>query len=567
MLNILLVLLEVYLMSELREELKRLEGILHQNPETGAKGGDSYLAQYTNRVFGSPFQLIDSVDKRFSDVNKHVGSEFLRNFILNSPILHIRPGMPKYTGGTDPTSLSNNIRNLYIDVTSGNMSLANSLIMGLANSTIFNVGKKLQRRMFGFRETYYDYMQHVNYMCRSEAVFLNLVSGSNDDRYPSGTFVSGADNKFEQFTTLRWENYRMLQSSTTKTPWEYLKELNSATAMSVLGHFVAFPIEGPIELLTGKSLEDTSLVNSFITASETTVSGTIQDKITSVEFMVEPVSFEETLTNNTKNSVIEDSVDALKNGIGNEIAFVTNSNAGSDMIEGVMDFLGGTTEGVVQSLAGLTQNNTAGFMSNLFSGALQAVKGQKMIYPQIYESSRTDSNYQFTVTLTSPYGDVYNYYMNIVVPLMHLIALAAPRLVSSNSIASPYLVQAYIPGQCTIHLGIISNMTISKNPNSNHVSVNGFPLTVKVTFTITELYNSMSISPGNDPSSFLFNETLNDYMANLAGLIPSIDTYTKQRSVMLQNLANYIKDGEYVNDIASVIVDKIEDVANPFLGR
>ena len=90
---------------------------------------------------------------------------------------------------------------------------------------------------------------------------------------------------------------------------------------------------------------------------------------------------------------------------------------------------------------------------------------------------------------------------------------------------------------------------------------------VKVTFTITELYNSMSISPGNDPSSFLFNETLNDYMANLAGLIPSIDTYTKQRSVMLQNLANYIKDGEYVNDIASVIVDKIEDVANPFLGR
>lgn len=554
-------------MSTLSEELKRLEGILHQNPETGAKGQDSYLSEYTNRVFGSPFQLLDSVDKRFDDVNKHVGNEFLRNFILNSPILHIRPGMPKYTGGSDPTSLSNNIRNLYMDVTSGNMSFAESLISGLASSTIFNVGKKLQRRMFGFRETYYDYMQHVNYMCRSEAVFLNLVSGSNDDRYPTGTFVSGGDNKFEEFTTLKWENYRMLQSSTTKTPWEYLKTLNEATALNVLGHFAMFPIQGPIELLMGKSLSDTSLANSFFTATETTVTGTIQDKITSVEFMVEPVQFEETLTNNTKNSVIEDAVDGIKNGVGNEIAFITNSNADSGMLEGVLDFLGSTTEGIATSLAGITQGATGGFMTNLFTGAIQSVKGQKMIYPKIYESSNSESNYQFTVTLTTPYGDVYNYYMNIVVPLMHLVALAAPRLVSSNSVASPYLVQAYIPGQCTVHLGIISNMVISKNPDGNHVSVNGFPLTVKVTFTITELYNSMSISPGNDPSSFLFNETLNDYMANLAGLIPSIDTYTKQRKVMLQNLATYIQNGEFVNDIAGAIVDKIEDVANPFLGR
>ena len=206
-------------------------------------------------------------------------------------------------------------------------------------------------------------------------------------------------------------------------------------------------------------------------------------------------------------------------------------------------------------------------MTNLFSGAIQSIKGQKMIYPKIYDTSTSSMNYQFTINLTSPYGDVYNYYMNIVVPLMHLIALASPRMVNANTVASPYLVQAYIPRMCTCHLGIISNMTIQKNPKGNHVSVNGFPLDVKVTFTIQELYNSMAISPGNDPSSFLFNETLNDYLANLAGLIPSVDTYTKQRKAMFQALENYISSGEWMNDALSGVVDKIEDIANPFLGR
>ena len=78
-------------------------------------------------------------------------------------------------------------------------------------------------------------------------------------------------------------------------------------------------------------------------------------------------------------------------------------------------------------------------------------------------------NYSFTINLSSPYGDVYNYYMNIVVPLMHLIALAAPRMVSANSVASPFLVQAFIPGMCTCQLGIIQSLSIEKNPSGKRV--------------------------------------------------------------------------------------------------
>lgn len=218
-------------------------------------------------------------------------------------------------------------------------------------------------------------------------------------------------------------------------------------------------------------------------------------------------------------------------------------------------------------MAGITEPLTGGFTTNLFNGALRSVKGQKMIYPKIYDSSNSETNYQFTVNLNTPYGDVYHYYVNILVPLFHLIALAAPRMVTSNSVNSPYLVQAFIPGMCTCQLGIISNMSIQKNPNANRVSVNGFPLEIKVSFTVQELYNALSISPVNDPASFLFNETLNDYMSNLCGLQPCINTYDQQRKNAFENLEKYLSTGAWYEDDANNALNSVEDFINPYTGR
>lgn len=564
-------------MSALTQELKMLEGILGQDPETGKYTGKSYLSEYTNRTFGAPFQLIDSVDKRFDSVNKFLGNEYLRNFTLNSPILHIRPGMPKYTGGTSETDLVRIIQHLYVDSVSGDMSAVSSLLTGLMQSTLFSAGSKLQRRMFGFRETYYDYMQHVNYMCRSMAVFLNLTEG---DKFPTGTFVSTSsdhgDEEWKEFSMIKWENYRMMKHSTVLAPFDYLRSMGNDTALGVVSEIASQGVQGFLDFVnpfTSKDLGEIfvtgweKITNAFQQATSGTISGTISDKISSVEFVVEPISFDEILENDVKDSMIASAVNGLRDTVGSELGFILNSNVDSGVLDEAMNFLGSGVETAAMSLNNLTQGVTGGFVGNLFTGAIQSIKGQKMIYPKIYNESRSAMNYQFTVNLTSPYGDVYNYYMNIVVPLMHLIALASPRMVTANTVSSPYLVQAYIPGMCTCHLGIISNMTITKNKNTNHVSVNGFPLDVKVTFTVTELYNAMSISPGNDPASFLFNETLNDYMANLAGLIPSVDTYTKQRKAMFQALERYFDDGEWLNDIAAPIVEKIEDLVNPFIGR
>lgn len=571
--------------NSLGYELGQLEGARGWDLETGRKisnngVGGSRLSAYTTRLFGAPFQLLDTVDGRFPEINSQVGNEYLRNFLLNSPILSIRPGMPRYTGGKDPTSFASGVKNVYYDMASGGKGLGEAVLDEMAKNLIFGHGAKFQRRMFGFRETYYDYMQHVNLMCRSVAIFLNLT-GNSAGGLPTGCYMSGGGDMVD-FRGASWENYRMFGDSTTLTPYQYLCELlqvpvNEGKNMisSALGVGIdALAFAGSI-ICGGDSTDLSDAIGSFIglgldqreanyeAACGTSLASTLASKVDTVQFMVEPTEFSESLQNTSEPSIVETMVDGL-NSIGYELAWITNSKADIGMLNGILDFMGDGIESALTTISGLVSNFTGGFLDNVFSGAIRSFKGQKMIYPEIYKSSKSTMNYEFTVTLSSPYGDIYNYYMNIIVPLMHLIALAAPRMVTANSIASPYLVQAFIPGMCTCQLGIVEQMSIQKNPTGKHVSVNGFPLTVKVHFVVKELYNALSISPAYDPSSFYFNETLNDYMANLAGLIPSVDTFTEQRQAMFDNFDSYLEKGEFINDMVSPMVEWAENKISPY---
>ena len=549
---------DVALDQVLFNELSNIDGVHGTNPETGRDiNNGGLLKGMTTRLFGAPFQLLDSVDHRFPNINTNVGNEYLRNFLLNSPILYIHPGLPRYTGGDD-----SEFGKTIVDMFNGNMG-SSRLLLGLAKSLPFASGSKLQRRMFGFKQTYLEYMSYVNYMCRSAAIYLGLtdvVDSSTTHKKQingmDGTFISqkdaGSPPKYIPFSQVKWENYRFL-GGYSQNVTERLEDLAGA-----LGHRAGDLVKGFFGIETDSEGNETTVINrSNIAAFEDlanknkTINETKDNQLTSVAFMVEPVAFTESISNNTSPSIIESTIDGLDQGVGSEIAFITGSHIDSGVLGQLTSFLGNTVADAASAIAKVVQPVTGGFTTNLFNGALNSLKGQKMIYPDIYRSSQSTMDYEFDVTLTTPYGDSYNYYMNILVPLLHLIALAAPRMVSANSTTSPFLVQAYIPGMCTCQLGIISGMTITKNPSGNHVSVDGFPLTVKVHFTIKELYNAMAISPANDPVSFLFNETLNDYLVNLAGLVPSMATYETRQQALFKNLSSFFTPDSIINSALS----------------
>ena len=127
--------------------------------------------------------MLDSVDRRFPSINKYLGREYLKNFILNSPILHIKPGMPRYTGGND--SLISSLTETY-GLYSRGASILDSIGQAIGRKWLFAPGQKLQKRLFSVRPEYLNYIDYVDYLCRSAAMFLNLTTGSEITDLPKG---------------------------------------------------------------------------------------------------------------------------------------------------------------------------------------------------------------------------------------------------------------------------------------------------------------------------------------------------------------------------------------------
>ena len=290
--------------------------------------------------------------------------------------------------------------------------------------------------------------------------------------------------------------------------------------------------------LLGDSTESIGKGFKGIFAMYGDVRARLEERTQSVEFMVEPVSPDEQFTNQTGASQIKQGLDQAA-GIGSEVAFITQTEAIQDGAFGkAMEGALGLGKGIFSALNGLISNIPLGgsFIHNLVSGAIGAITGNRYIFPDIYQNSSSSASYNFKVNLISPYGDIYNYYMNIVVPLIHLYCLAWPRLVTANSSNCPFIVKAFIPGLMTCEMGIVDSMRVQKNSEGNRVSVNGFPLSVTVEFSIHELYHHNAISPWDDPLSVLNNECLLDYLSNMAGIHPTF----ARKQILAASLVNVL---------------------------
>jgi hypothetical protein len=634
------------------DELLALNGLLDQHPTTGrylsavAEGNNALsfgnnesemgtaayrqkeiniIKGYRNKLFGAPFQFLDSVDARFPATNEYVGYEFLRNFLLHSSILHIYPGITKYTGGDDSRfkSIANIAKAFCMDMSQNNTQLATrefqekysgfwdamgeivkgfkslEATKGAVQTEIMKLflRSKLQRRLFGISFQYESYLRYVKLMAHGVALLLKLTGPRSEGmskEYPNGTFVNpnaqgqsiasvtelNTDQmtrvyKFQTFDDINWGNYRMIEdtgsvvaeiestykkalgqvgqmmNTGSKIPgqaWDAL--LDSVTYLGMLSPFgqigtaisaldsnsTSNPNDNYFERFykiysetTGGALDNIVLDTAKIGGSLATIFQQYNElvydiaaRVQSIEFMVEPVSASETYNNSTGPSRLKSLTDGV-NSYGAEISFITNSGAATGLTKTFTNMAQGFTSELANGIGQIAAPFTGNFLSNLFSGAIGAITGNRFIYPDIYQSSDSRAEYQFTVNLSSPYGDVYNYYMNIVVPLCHLQALVLPKLKTSNSVNAPFMVRAFIPGLMTCEMGIIENMNIVKNPNANRVSVNNFPLDVKVTFGIHELYHALAMSPTDDGLSYINNETLKDYLCNLAGIYPTFN--------------------------------------------
>ena len=182
-----------------------------------------------------------------------------------------------------------------------------------------------------------------------------------------------------------------------------------------------------------------------------------------VAFYVDSASsVSESFSNSTTESQLANKVNSLSDA-GREIAFLTGAITGYDAKHGDDELIQQAND-TIDKIASQYLNNNQLFKDIASNFATVAVGG-KLIFPEIWADSSYSKSYDINIKLRTPDGDKVSWFMNIYVPLAHLICLTAARSAPSgggNAYAQPFLIRAYYKGLFNCDMGIITDMSITR---------------------------------------------------------------------------------------------------------
>ncbi len=240
----------------------------------------------------------------------------------------------------------------------------------------------------------------------------------------------------------------------------------------------------------------------------------------SVVFYVDSVNqVSDSFSNSTTESQLASKVNQYSE-IGKEINFLLGTQTGHKFWFNTQDI-----ENTLTSVNDIADKYLKGnqLFKDIGSNFSTIASGGKLIFPQIWDDSSFSRSFDVNLKLRTPDCDKLSWYLNIYVPLCHLICFVAPMQTTPMGYSSPFLVKAFYKGLFNIDLGIVTDMSISKGKEGAW-TLDGLPTEVDISMTIKDLYQSILSIVTNDNNSitkakwFLNNTTLMDYMSNMCGI-------------------------------------------------
>lgn len=508
------------------------------------------ILKYNMRLFGIPHQFTRFCDYRTYTIknrskNTYVGRKFIENIMLEAPVVTIVPGKPLYLPA------AKNKRGLSYTL----LSAANGSVSGLVASKEVdkNKSKVKYQRYYDFQQDYYGYMKYVNILCAVGAAFLDL----NDEK-----LVTGINTPMASFD---WKNYRWKAESYTTSASNILTATKSA--LKSFANTLKTYGKSASDKVSDKESKSTKTTDVFKDKENESVVEKLESLLAQtnfVQFYVDPsTGFSESGDNSTGESKLAGMMNAGSE-LSKEVAFLADSGGmkGSDLSKMVSEGL----DELNDQLFSKNKGAIGGVLSRMLGTGSNIIKGDNMIIPEIYQSSKYTKSYNLTVDLRTPYGNKKSYYLNILVPLFHLIALAMPRQTTANTYKSPCLVKAYFPGIFACNLGIVSSIQIDKNPNGDSWTADGLPSHVRATLTIVDLYADLTLTPAGVGSIALFlaNSSLIEYISTNCG----VNLTTPQLSNRINTVITTVTQAfETVKqDIGMSIQSTLNDLVDSLVG-
>jgi len=227
---------------------------------------------------------------------------------------------------------------------------------------------------------------------------------------------------------------------------------------------------------------------------------------------------QETFVNTSRKSALANKINQISDNVM-EAAFLMGglgSTLGSEKIAGAAEVLYGERN---RNIGNGNDKEFIGssFLGNIVNNVSNLIAGGKMIIPEIWSDSSFQRSYNVSIKLDSPDADTVSIFLNILVPLVHLLGFVLPRSAGPNMYSTPFLVRCFYKSTFHIDMGLIKSCTVTKG-DTGAWNCDGLPTQVTVELQIADLYDKMSQASGVNNNTLIANPAQLEYLANLAGV-------------------------------------------------
>lgn len=488
-------------------------------------------------IFGTPYQFLPTTDCRvsanYTDDIEIAGYEFAEKILSRMPLLYITPGNTSFMGGS-----TENARGMLIGQIGSKVGSAASGDDALVETSLETMLSEYNGKLYTIMPAYTEYFSYVNPLCRAGAVFLDIAASSLDDDGPvyGNNLISGKTT----FQNMNWgicegQAYEIWkeEESTEENKEDKTEQKPSSEETT----------EEETKPKKEKFEEDYS---EYFKKDESVVKGFEQALYygNAIAFYINSdASFQDSFSNETTESSLSSTINALSDK-AREIQFLLGTASSAvgeafDKVDGTLSHIKTQINNIVDSVAG---GNS--IFTTIANSVKTIVSGGRMLFPQIWSNSTFSKSYQISIKLTTPSTDRISWWLNIYVPLCHLMALVLPRSEYVNSYTTPFIIKAFYKGMFNIDMGIITEMTFTKGKEGSWTK-DALPTVVDVSFTIQDLYSAMGMT--STASMFkgltLQNVAEMDYVANLCGInINEPDVFRMVNLWCAFNITNKVYD-------------------------
>ena len=472
---------------------------------------DNITTKSIYAVYGAPAQFLPLTDPRLPNNNeetfniineKGLGRTYADKIFKNMPFLFITPGVPEFLADYSQNQIEAFLTSLF----SGGER--DPQLVALVN----NHGG----RYYSLKFEYNLYFDYLNAMLHSATALLGIEKEK----------INGIE-----LGMYNWQENTQEVLDTDRD--------GNGVGAGILSSLAA----GTTDLLSNAY----NSIKYMFTGVDEEITSTYGGKKGTIMFYADCGNqTDDSFSNSTTQSQLLSSLNSLSD-LGRELTFLTGiaDSNGAGQLNKLLD-------GGLNSLDNIndTINNALGkgnLLTRIVSKATTVLSGGRLLFPEIWSDSSFSRSYSFKMKLISNSGDKLSVFLNILVPIYHILALTLPRQSKASGAQegyiSPFLVRAYCQSLFNIDMGIITDLSITKGAEGEW-TIDGLPTVAEINFTIKDLYDGLSMTQrGLTPLDGILSNTAElDYIANSCGV-----NINEQHTNKLLHLAKIL----YVNRFTS----------------